>query len=345
MYSATTRWKCRSLSTRTFEGLAKQRTEKPFTYRVHVRRAHRCPDYPDARRAGEHIEGGPELVVAIVDQEPRRSTQGGRVAKLLRHPRLRREARGRGEHDFAGGGELDEHERDDRAEEHVRHRALGAIVAWRHKPGPPSGRARVFAAWHATCVTARMWLEAILTKEDLQDVLGQFAPLEIRLGDSGKLVLATPTDVSLIEGEGMGIECDATLHWPVLGIDLPVNLRRLRVLVRPTVRPGPDGACDVLAFTLHVDRTGVAPLPDALDDRVTSLLNKELEKKHVELAWNFAGTLSHVFSLPAALASAAALSLNVKAGTVKVTGITIGFAVDFEVEVQPRLGTLERRSA
>jgi hypothetical protein len=190
-----------------------------------------------------------------------------------------------------------------------------------------------------------MWLEAILTKEDLQDVLGQFAPLEIRLGDSGRLILAIPTDVSLIQGEGMGVVCDATLHWPVLGIDLPVNLRRLTVLVHPTVRPGLDGACDVLAFTLRVDRTGVALLPDALDERVTSLLNKELEKKHVELAWNFAETLSHVFSLPLTLASAAALGLKVKAGVVKVIDNTIGFAVSFEVEVRPRLQTLDRRSA
>jgi len=68
------------------EAFATQRTEKPFTDRVHVRRAHRRADHPDAGGQGERIEGDPELVVVIQEQEPWCPTQGGRVAKLLRHP-------------------------------------------------------------------------------------------------------------------------------------------------------------------------------------------------------------------------------------------------------------------
>ena len=100
------------------EALATQRTEKAFADGVHVRRAHRRADHPDAGGAGQRIEGGPELVVAVANQEPWRRTQGGRVAKLLRHPDLRREACRRGEYELAGG-QFDEHERADRAEEHV----------------------------------------------------------------------------------------------------------------------------------------------------------------------------------------------------------------------------------
>lgn len=74
--------------------------------------------HPRVRSACKRIEGGPELVVAIANQEPWRGAEGGRVAKLLRHPRLRREPCRRCEHDFAGGN-LDEDEREDRAEEHV----------------------------------------------------------------------------------------------------------------------------------------------------------------------------------------------------------------------------------
>jgi hypothetical protein len=190
-----------------------------------------------------------------------------------------------------------------------------------------------------------MWLEAILTTSDLQDTIQQFSPLEIRLGDNGKLLLASPTRVSLTAGEGMAVVCEATLHWPVLGVDLPVHMHGLSVLVRPEVRPAPDGTCDVLAFTLQIDRAGVSILPHIIDDKVTSLLNEELAKKHVELAWNFGETLTHVFALPAALASAAALALKVGGGTVKITDRAIGFAVNFTAEVRPRVGALERRSA
>jgi hypothetical protein len=190
-----------------------------------------------------------------------------------------------------------------------------------------------------------MWMEAILTTSDLQDTLQQFSPLEIRLGENGKLLLASPTRVSLTAGEGMAVVCDATLHWPVLGVNLPVHMHGLSVLVRPSVRPAPDGTCDVLAFTLQIDRAGVSILPHIIDDKVASLLNEELAKKHVELAWNFAETLTHVFSLPDALASASALALNVAGGTVRVTDHAMGFAVNFTTEVTPRIAAQERRSA
>jgi hypothetical protein len=190
-----------------------------------------------------------------------------------------------------------------------------------------------------------MWLEAILTKDDIRDIFAQFTPFEIRLGENGRLLLASPTEISMIPDEGVSVVCEATIHWPVLGFDVPVHMHGLTVLIHPMVRPDADGRYGILAFTLQIDHAGVSLLPAVIDDHVRSLLNRELEEKHVELAWNFGNTLSHVFNLPAALASAAALSLKVGLGTVKVTDQAIGFAVEFGAEVQPRVGTLDRRSA
>ena len=47
------------------EALATQRPEKTLADGVHVRRADRGVEDPDARGAGKRIEGGPELVVAM----------------------------------------------------------------------------------------------------------------------------------------------------------------------------------------------------------------------------------------------------------------------------------------
>jgi hypothetical protein len=190
-----------------------------------------------------------------------------------------------------------------------------------------------------------MRLEAILTRDDLEGLLGKFAPLEVLLGDSGRCVLTAPARVTLIPGKGMSVICDATLYWPVLRVDVPVHMRGLSVLIHPGVRPSADGKSAVLAFTLQIDRTGVSVLPGAIDDRVTSLLNVELVKKHVELSWDFGRTLSHVFALPAALASAAALSLIVSQGTIFVTDSAVVLAVDFDADVRRADGLLERRSA
>jgi hypothetical protein len=181
-----------------------------------------------------------------------------------------------------------------------------------------------------------MWLEATLTKDDLESLLAQFAPLEIRLGESGRLILASPTEVSMNPGKGVGVLCDATVHWPLLGMDLPVRMRGLGILLRPAVRPGSDGSCGVLVFTLQIEHVGVSPLPAVFDASLTSLLNRELAQDRAALVWNFVETLSHVFALPAALASAATLGLKANAGSIRITDKAIGFVVGFGTDVQPR---------
>jgi hypothetical protein len=179
-----------------------------------------------------------------------------------------------------------------------------------------------------------MWLEAILTREDLEGIAEKFSPLEIVLGDSGSLLLVGPCEVSLTPDEGVAVKCDATLHWPVLGFDVPVSMHRLLVHVLPSVEERADGS--TLVFRLLIDHAGVTMLPSFFDHGVTARVNRELEEKHVELAWNFADTLSHVFKLPPSIASAAALSLKATAGRVKATEMALGLAADFTVSVQAR---------
>jgi hypothetical protein len=178
-----------------------------------------------------------------------------------------------------------------------------------------------------------MWLEAVLTRDDLSSIVDQFAPLEIRLGENGRLLLAGPTKVDLVEGAGISVECDATLNWSVLGIDVPVTMRGLKVLVRPVVETPVEG--EVLAFTLQIDHAGVSSL-SILDDRAAALVNEELERKNVGLRWNFPKTLTHSFSLPDALLSAEAISLTAQAGTVKVSDSALGLAVSFCTRVTRR---------
>ncbi len=80
----------------------------------------------------------------------------------------------------------------------------------------------------------------------------------------------------------------------------------------------------------------MALLPSFFDHTVTARINQELERKQVELAWNFSDTLTHLFSLPPSIASAAAIELRAMAGRVKVTESALGLAVDFEADVEPR---------
>jgi hypothetical protein len=184
-----------------------------------------------------------------------------------------------------------------------------------------------------------MWLEAILTKRDLETVLQQFAPLTIRLGDGGRLLLADPTEVLLFPEGGLGVVCSATVQWPILGIDVPVALKNLTLRVLPVVETTTAGS--PLVFRLQVDHTGVAVLPAMLDDRVTAMINEELRRRNVELSWKFIETLSHEFGLPDSLVSAASISLVARAGVVKATDKALGLAVEFTTAVHARSAPAE----
>ena len=58
------------------EALATQRAEKAFADGVHVGRAHRRADYPDAGSNGQRIEGNPKLVVSVANQQLRCHAEG-----------------------------------------------------------------------------------------------------------------------------------------------------------------------------------------------------------------------------------------------------------------------------
>jgi hypothetical protein len=181
-----------------------------------------------------------------------------------------------------------------------------------------------------------MWLDAVLTKDDLQSVFEQFAPLTIRLGESGELTLDAPSDVTFDSKSGVRVVCSARLQWSILGLHVPVTIHSLIALITPVIeRPGADD--EALVFKLSLEHADIAALPALFDNRVTALVNEELVKKQVELSWQFRTLLDHVFVLPQALESAASLALRVRGSVVKTTSDALGFAVHLKIEVRRRL--------
>jgi hypothetical protein len=179
-----------------------------------------------------------------------------------------------------------------------------------------------------------MWAEAILTRDDLEEVTRELFPLRILLGNDGNVLLSDRRDLALLPGVGLRMTISAELHWPVLGVHVPVSVRAATLEVRPEIIAR-DGV-DTLAFKLHLDDIDVSLFPDFVDRGIVDLVNRELETKHVELSWGFTGTLSHQFALPDALASAGALDLRALSGRVKVTGEALALAVLFKAHVEPR---------
>jgi hypothetical protein len=180
-----------------------------------------------------------------------------------------------------------------------------------------------------------MWLEAILSKDNVISLVGRLLPVSIHLGenaDDGQyLELFEPREVSLVEGQGLRMSCGARIRWPILGIDVPVTVESVTLLLCPSVPEPP--AQDELIFRLTVEAIDFAWAPAAIDDRIADKINHELAKKRALLSWRFGETLSHLFQLPPFLPPLDAVALKVAWGQVRVTSEALVMAVSFHSRV------------
>jgi hypothetical protein len=179
-----------------------------------------------------------------------------------------------------------------------------------------------------------MWVEAILAKNDLEKAMNDLCPLSIQLGEDGSVLVSDPRSVELVPDVGLRLSVTVEVHWPVLGIQIPVSVRSATLEVKPEIVKNPEG--ENLTFKLHLDDVDISMLPDLVDRGIVDRVNKELEAKHIELSWNFIRTLSHAFELPEALLSARAIALSAAWGRVKITSDALVLAVSFDASVEPR---------
>jgi hypothetical protein len=180
-----------------------------------------------------------------------------------------------------------------------------------------------------------MWVEAILSKDNVISLVGDFLPLSVHLGENSDdghyLELFEPREVSLVEGQGLRMTCGARIRWPILGIDLPLTVESVNLLLCPSVPGPPDQG--TLIFKLAVEGIDFAWVPAGIDDRIAEKINHELAKKHALLSWRFGDTLSHVFKLPRFLPPLDAVALDVAWGQVRVTNEAMVIAVSFHSRV------------
>jgi len=173
-----------------------------------------------------------------------------------------------------------------------------------------------------------MWIEAIVSQEDFAALATELFPLSIHLGESDSdhyLLLSAATAVTLVEGRGLRFTCNAQIRCPVLGMDLPINVEALTVLVEPSV---PDGSQSLL-LGVQLEHANVSWLPALLDAKIVQAVNDSLQEKRHALSWNFAQALSHEFPLPELLQPLRALDLNVGWGKVRITAKAMVLVVSF----------------
>lgn len=186
-----------------------------------------------------------------------------------------------------------------------------------------------------------MWTEIIIPRDDLARLLEQAFPLTIRLGDAdsdNSLSLSDLGDVRLVPDAGLRVECKARVRWPVLGIELPVTVKALTLLLVPSIGPGPHG--DMLLFRLGIEHADFSAVPDMLDQRITAAINQKLAAKEAELRCDFSKLLTLSAPLPALLEELDAFALRPRWLKVRVTDEAVVYAVSFNTGLVRQGGSL-----
>lgn len=182
-----------------------------------------------------------------------------------------------------------------------------------------------------------MWLQAILTPTDLERMLGEITPVRIALDredDAQRyLWLDRASRVETTDGDGVRIVTSARLQWDVIGIKVPITLRRVSVLVVPSIAQR-DGM-DVLAFNAKIEHADLSPVPEFIEESLIARVNSALTAENAQLVWRFTETLDFHFKLPDMLDPARGVRLHARWGAVRTTREGIAIAASFALDAEP----------
>ena len=176
-----------------------------------------------------------------------------------------------------------------------------------------------------------MWLEAIITHEDLVQVLGEILPVKIHL-DADKepdrwLELHRATEVALVPDQGLRVVCSAELMWSIAGVSPSIKLDELGLLLRPMVVEKNKG--HVLEFKIEIEDADIRGIPGIIDATIVKAVNSSLAEK--ELTWNFTETLTRTVGLGKMFEPIEALKINVAWGKRRLTSEALVLVVSFKL--------------
>jgi len=181
-----------------------------------------------------------------------------------------------------------------------------------------------------------MHLEAHLTAQDFSHVLSRLTPLRIALdgdGDRRFLSLGRPMHVAFAGSRGLRIIADVQLQWDVIGLRFPVSMKRVSVLLSPSVVEA-DGQ-SVLAFGVCIEDADLSAIPSFVESVILDRVNEALAKRETSLAWRFMETLDFSFRLPEQVKPRYRVRLYASSGASRMDAHTLVLRVDWGLEAHP----------
>ena len=193
---------------------------------------------------------------------------------------------------------------------------------------------RLPSPWRATSAT--MHLEAHLTSADFNHVFAQLTPLRISLDENSDkrfLALGPPQHVGLVASRGLRVVADVQFQWDVIGIALPVSMKRVSVLLTPSIAEI-DGQAALL-FGVRIEDADLSALPSFVESVLLDTVNDALAKREASICWRFMETLDFSFRLPVLVSPRYRVRLFAASGTVRVDSHALVLSVDWGLEAHP----------
>jgi hypothetical protein len=180
-----------------------------------------------------------------------------------------------------------------------------------------------------------MRLEAHLTAADFQHAFEQLTPLTVALDPESpnrQLSLKPPSHVSVLAGHGLRVVTEMQLQWDVIGLRVPVTLRRVVIVMTPSV--GEHDGRQSLLFGLRIEEADVSAIPAFVREVVVGRVNEALAKPDVRIAWPFLETLDFGFPLPTEIKPAYSMRLYARSGAVLVEDGSVCLSVEWGLSAQ-----------
>ena len=181
-----------------------------------------------------------------------------------------------------------------------------------------------------------MWLEALITQEDLMQMMRELLPVKIHLQQEKEgeatpperwLRLFAATKVILVPDQGLRVTCPAELTWELAGMSPTMKLDQLSLLIRPQVVEKHKG--QVLEFQLEIEEANFHSLPGFIDDTIVKAVNAALAAK--KIPWDFMETLAHTVGLGKTLDPVEALKIEVLWGKHRIGEEALALAISFKL--------------
>jgi hypothetical protein len=178
-----------------------------------------------------------------------------------------------------------------------------------------------------------MWLQALFTADDLFRALDRVTPARVSLDKNEPdryIWVSRPERLRLVPG-AIVLDARAQIHWDVLGINVPLTLRRVSISLSPVVHE--VGGQQVLSFRVKVEEADLSGVPAFLEQTLVERVNDALRASDAKMAWRFLETLDFKFKLPV-IEAQRRVSLYARSATAEVSAIGLMLTVEWGLDTE-----------